>query len=138
MRNIFVPVITALVIILVLPAGAMAAKKRVKSSVPARSAGVSYSKANLNRPARSVILTLLNLGQVQSVAYELAYSAGGISQGAIGSVAGGGTQDARTLYFGTCSHNVCTPHANITGATLTVRTTLKSGRIHTKLYRIRI
>lgn len=120
---------------------AFALKKRVLTPVKkaaAKTSGVSYSKAKLSRPTHSVLLTLTNLATVFRVDYVLNYSANGLSQGAVGSsIPGGKSTDSRDLYFGTCSKGVCTPHTNITNAKLTVTTTLKSGKIHSKRYLIK-
>lgn len=120
---------------------ALALKKRVFAPVKkavVKSSGVSYSRAKLSRPTHSVLLTLINLATVSRVDYVLRYTANGLSQGAVGSkVPGGKSTDSRDLYFGTCSKGVCTPHTNIKNASLTVTTTLKSGKIHSKRYIIK-
>lgn len=120
---------------------AFALKKRVFAPVKKpimKTSGVSYSQAKLSRATHSVVLTLTNLAAVSRVDYVLNYSANGLSQGAVGSaVSGGKSTDSRDLYFGTCSKGVCTPHTTITNAKLTVTTTLKSGKIHSKRYIIK-
>jgi hypothetical protein len=126
------------VLLLLAPLNVHAAKKRVKSASHVTSAGVSYSSAKLSRGTNSLILTLMNLGSVSKISYELSYTANGIAQGVAGSINPSGTSDSRDLYFGTCSKGVCTPHYNITSAQLVVRTYLKSGGSYTKLYRIKI
>ena len=118
----------------------LAAKPRVRSTAlttTKKSGGVAYSSAKLSRPTNSVVVNFLNLNLASRVDYVLNYTASGISQGAIGAVTPAGTTDKRDLYFGTCSHGVCTPHKNITGASLTVTTKLKSGGTYTKRYRIK-
>jgi hypothetical protein len=103
------------------------------------SRGISFSTARLSRVTRSVIVTVLNLDKAQKITYELRYTANGIPQGAIGTILPGGkTTDTRDLYFGTCSRGVCTPHTNITGASLVVRTTTTGGGVNTKRYRMKI
>lgn len=117
---------------------AHAAKPRVRKTA-ATTASTAYSSAKLSRATNSIILTSKNLSNVTKVSYELSYLANGVSQGAMGSIAvNGQTTDTRDIYFGTCSHGVCTPHANIKQATLTVRTHLSSGKTHVKLYRIKL
>lgn len=115
-----------------------AAKPRVrKVGVPP--SGIAYSRARLSRATNSVVLTFLNLDKVKSVTYTLSYVANGIPQGAVGTLAvSGQTTDSRDLYFGTCSHGVCTPHYNLRNVTVLVTTTLPSGATHTKRYRIRV
>jgi hypothetical protein len=56
----------------------------------------------------------------------------------MGSITPAGSTDSRDLYFGTCSHGVCTPHRGIQGATLLIETQLKSGKTHVKRYRIKV
>lgn len=118
-----------------------AAKPRVRTS-SAKSAGTAatgYSKAKLSRSTNSVVVTFMNLGNVSRITYTLSYTANGIEQGAVGSLvpSGSGTE-TRDLYFGTCSHGVCTPHRGIRNAVLLVETQTTSGRTNTKRYRIRI
>ena len=120
-----------------------AAKARVRTTAPAlgSSAGgsVGYSKARLSRNTNSVVITLQNLSKVSKVSYTLSYSANGIEQGAVGSlVPSGASSEIRDMYFGTCSHGVCTPHRGIQNAVLIVETQLTSGRTNVKRYRIRI
>lgn len=132
-------VLTLMAISLVPPA--IAAKPRVRSATTKSTGAVAtgYSKAKLSRNTNSVVLTFINLGSVSKATYTLSYTANGIEQGAMGSVtpSGSGT-DTRDVYFGTCSHGVCTPHRGIQNAMLTVETNLKSGKTHVKRYRIKI
>ena len=119
-----------------------AAKPRVKKAVVktttiANTAG--YSSARLSRGTNSVIVTFRNLSKVARINYTLSYNANGVEQGVVGSLTPSGqASDSRDLYFGTCSHGVCTAHRSITGATLTIETKLKSGGTHVKRYRIKI
>lgn len=119
---------------------ASAAKPRVRSSGVLRTGAVTtgYSKAKLSRATNSVVVTLMNLGNVSRVTYTLSYAANGIEQGAMGSLVPSGSTDSRDLYFGTCSHGVCTPHRGIQKAVLLIETQLKSGKTHVKRYRIKI
>ncbi len=124
-----------LTILLALPHSTLALKKRVRFVV----AGVSFSSAKLSRGTNSVVLTLLNLNRVSKITYTLSYSANGIEQGVVGSITPAGqATDSRDLYFGTCSKGVCTPHYNITNASLLVETTLTNGAVNAKRYRIKI
>ena len=136
------------VIVIVLLAGSLfivpaaeAAKPRVRS-VPAARGGTAaysgYSKARLSRNTNSVVISFMNLSSVKKVTYTLSYTANGIEQGAVGSLTPSGATDSRDLYFGTCSHGVCTPHRGIQNAVLLIETQLTSGKIHTKRYRIRV
>ncbi len=118
---------------------AFAAKARVRKAGAPSVAGVTYSRAKLSRPTNSVVLTFLNLSQVKSITYTLSYIANGIPQGAIGTLAvSGQATDSRDLYFGTCSHGVCTAHYNLKNVTLLVEITLTSGGTYTKRYKIKV
>ena len=99
--------------------------------------GGSYSTARLSRGTNSVVVSFLNLGNVSKVSYTLTYLGSGISQGVVGSLTPSGAGDSRDLYFGTCSHGVCTPHYSIKNARLVITTYLKSGARNVKLYRIK-
>lgn len=123
-----------------------AAKVRVRTPV-VKSAGnavsTGYSKAKLSRATNSVVVTFINLSNVDRISYTLSYTSNSRSnpqqQGVVGSlVPSGGSTELRDLYFGTCSHGVCTPHYQITNAKLVIETKLKSGKTHVKLYRIKI
>lgn len=118
---------------------ALAAKPRARGTGTRRVGSVStgYSKAKLSRGTNSVVLTLFNLTNVAKVTYTLSYTANGIEQGAMGSLVPSGATDTRDLYFGTCSHGVCTPHRGIQRAVLLVETQLKSGGTNVKRYKIR-
>ena len=118
----------------------LAAKPRVRSSAKSyvASSTSGYSKAKLSRATNSVVVTFMNLGSVSRVTYTLSYTANGVEQGAMGSITPAGTTDSRDLYFGTCSHGVCTPHRGIQNATLIIETQLKSGKVNVKRYRIKI
>ena len=137
MRHIAIAVL--LLTLLASTSSVFAAKPRVRRSNAPRVAGIAYSSARLSRTTNSVVVTFLNLTKVKSVTYSLSYVAGGISQGVVGTLASSGqASDSRDLYFGTCSHGVCTPHYSIRNAVLLVETRLTSGAVHTKRYRIKV
>lgn len=113
-----------------------ALKKRIRAP---KIAGISYSSARLSRATNSIVATFLHLDKTKRVDYVLSYTANGLGQGAMGTlVPTGQLTDNRDLYFGTCSHGVCTPHYNIRNATLTVTTTLTSGATYIKRYRLKV
>jgi len=114
-----------------------AAKVRVRKPRAAKT-GISYSSAQVSPNTHSITLSLMNLGNVKSVAYELSYSSWEVPQGAMGSIViSGQTTDSRDLYFGTCSHGVCTPHYGLGAkASLLVCTTLTNGTEWCKRYNI--
>jgi len=122
---------------------ASAAKPRTRSVAPVKSGGgvasTGYSRAKLSRGTNSVVVTFVNLGKVAKVTYTLSYTANGIEQGVVGSLTPAGVAtDTRDLYFGTCSHGVCTAHRGIQKAVLIVETKLTTGRTNVKRYRIKI
>lgn len=126
---------------LLLVPSVQAAKPRIQKSAPTVSkkavVGISYSSAKLSASSRSVIVSFINLDKVTKISYMLNYTGSGQSQGVGGTITLNGATDSRDLYFGTCSKGVCTPHYNITNATLTVTATLKSGGTRTKRYILR-
>lgn len=135
-------IVTGLVFLIIVNP-VFAAKKRARPIVApvAKKAvvrGVAYSSARLNRPANSVVFDLMNLDQVSKVSYMLSYTANGVEQGAAGSITPTGAADSRSLYFGTCSHGVCTPHGNIKNAALTITVTIKNGSTYVKRYRLKV
>lgn len=136
MRTIGTTMIIIMISVL-LTSSVGAAKLRVRKT--SGGGGISYSSAKLSRSTNSIVVTFQNLTSTKRVQYELSYSANGVPQGAMGTITTTGlVSDARDLYFGTCSHGVCTPHYNITNATLVVTAQLTSGGTNTKRYRIKI
>lgn len=114
-----------------------AAKVRIRKPRAAKT-GISYSSASISPNTHSITLSLMNLGNVKSVSYELFYSSWDVPQGAMGSIAvAGQTSDSRDLYFGTCSHGVCSPHYGLSPkASLVVCTEMKNGTEWCKRYNI--
>ncbi len=136
MRIIIISIICVATTLL-LTSSVDAAKLRVRRI----SGGVarSYSSVKLSRNTNSVVVTFQNLTDVKRVRYELSYIASGVPQGAMGTIQSAGlVSDSRDLYFGTCSHGVCTPHYNMRNVTLVITTELTSGGTYTKRYRIKI
>lgn len=132
-------VILSLLLLLTIVPLVHAAKLRVRKTSAGGGTGISYSSAKLSRTTNSIIVTFQNLMDAKRVQYELSYVANGVPQGAMGTITTTNlVSDSRDLYFGTCSHGVCTPHYNITNATLLVTTQLTSGGTNTKRYRIKI
>ncbi len=133
-----IPVIALIVFLLTLPSSVSAAKPRIRKASSEIGPGVSYSAVRISRPTNSIRVTFANLNLVKSTTYSLSYVANGIQQGVVGTIKPGGqTTDARDLYVGTCSKGVCTPHFNIRAMSLLVQTTLTSGGVYTKRYRIK-
>jgi hypothetical protein len=110
---------------------AFALKKRI------RAARAVYSSAKLSRGTHSVIVTFNAVPGVARFDYTLSYTANGIPQGVVGSFIPTGGSQPRDLYFGTCSHGVCTPHYGITGASLTVTATTRGGATYIKRYTLK-
>jgi hypothetical protein len=137
MRKAFIFLVCSSLFFAFCSSPAYAAKIRVKKS--GGGGGMSFSSARLSRPTNSIVVTFQNLTYAKRVRYELNYTASGIPQGAMGTIATTGlVSDSRDLYFGTCSHGVCTPHYNISNATLTISTDLTAGGTNIKRYRIKI
>lgn len=127
-----------IILVFMLTSEVTAAKPRVaKSGGAVKTVGGTFSTARLSRGTNSVVVSFINLGNVSKVSYMLSYLGSGISQGVVGSLTPTGASDSRDLYFGTCSHGVCTPHYSIKNARLVITTYLKSGGRNVKLYRIK-
>ena len=131
---------------LLFPPLTLAARKRVRVKRPAtrtggvrRSAYGNTSSSVKFRPDRkALLLTISNMGNVDSVSYQLTYLADGTSQGVMGEIDLSLESAAtRELLFGTCSAGVCTYHTNISNMKLTVSSHLTSGVTVIKPYRIK-
>jgi hypothetical protein len=120
-----------LFVLLTNPPTVYALKKRI------RAARAVYSSARLSRATNSVVATFYTLAGVAKFDYVLNYSANGVPQGVVGAFVPSGGNESRDLYFGTCSHGVCTPHYGITNATLTITTTMTNGATYIKRYLIK-
>lgn len=132
--------IIVFILLLIKPLTADAAKKRTRNTglTGVVSSGIRYNSVKISRNTNSINVTFLNLNKVKSVSYELLYMADGRSQGVAGSLTPADNSDFRSLYLGTCSHGVCTLHRNITQASLTIKTKLKTGIYVAKRYRLKI
>jgi hypothetical protein len=135
MKRIFLCLILSCVFLFIFNSRVLALKKRVRKP---RAQGISFSSVQVFPNTHSVALSLFNLGSIRSVAYELSYSSWDVSQGAMGSIfVSGQTADSRDLYFGTCSHGVCTPHYGLgSQASLLVCADLTNGTEWCKRYNI--
>lgn len=106
-----------------------ALKKRI------RAPKATYATARLSRGTNSVVVSFNAKSNIQKFSYVLSYTANGIPQGVVGTfIPSGAGSESRDLYFGTCSHGVCTPHYGITGASLTITTTLTGGATYIKRF----
>ncbi|HCM81821.1 MAG: hypothetical protein UV63_C0028G0010 [Microgenomates group bacterium GW2011_GWC1_43_11] len=137
MKQLFIILFLLTLTSLLLTPSVYAAKVRVRKPRAAKT-GVSYSSASVSPNTHSITLSLMNLSNVKSVTYELSYSSWEIPQGAMGSInVSGQTTDSRDLYFGTCSHGVCTPHYGLSAkASLLVCTDMTNGTQWCKRYNI--
>lgn len=118
----------------------MAVKKRVFGKTVAVSTSKSVVVSPRLRADRGALLiNFSGLSLAKSVTYELTYLGSGQEQGVFGSVdpATSGSSTSRSLYFGTCSHNVCNPHSGVKDARLTVVIKTTAGKTITKRYRIK-
>lgn len=132
--------LTALLFILS-PTSALAAKKRVWKTTTTTSASATRPTVyvSLRKDRLALNINFSNLNLATSTSYELTYTANGIDQGVYGSAGGNeGNSAARSLYFGTCSHAVCTPHTNIQSMALRIEFKLKTGKTLIKKYKIRV
>lgn len=117
------------------------AKKKIVRGV-ASSRSVTSSKPiirpSIRADRKALSVNFSNLQTASSVSYELTYDSNGVTQGVIGTITPNGQIAAtRELLFGTCSKNVCTYHANITGMKYVVTSTLTSGTKIRKTFRIK-
>lgn len=123
------------------PSSSEAAKKRVYGStsvVSTSSKSVAVSP-RLRRDRGALLLNVSGLSSAKSLTYELTYTGSGQDQGVFGSIdpATSGNSTSRSLYFGTCSHNVCNPHSSVKNARLVVTIKTTAGKMITRRYRIK-
>ena len=124
------------------PTSVQAAKVRVFKSGSSGSSvssgtGVPAVYLKLRRDRLALSLSFANLKATKSTTYELTYVGNGIDQGVFGSIKP--TESGqRSLYFGTCSHAVCSPHKNIQNMKLSVKFLLTNGKTISKRYKIKV
>lgn len=127
-----------MVFALSVPFSSEAAKKRTwKATAASTSSATPSISAKLTGWKQYLTLTFRGVSSTTGIDYELTYSGNGIEQGVFGSIKPAEGNVARTLFFGTCSHNVCVSHRNITNARLAVTYKLKSGQTLVKKYKIK-
>lgn len=134
-------IIILVLLALFFPSPSHALKKRVWTAASSSSkASVNpWVSAKLDRWHQNLILNFGSLNKSSSVSYELTYNGSGTDQGVFGSIdPSKGASVSRTLYFGTCSHNVCTAHKNIVNTRLEVRFKLFTGKTLVKRFRIKV
>jgi len=124
------------------PKAAVAAKKRVWKVTPVSKGAAAATKpgasVSLRKDYQALIINFYGLNLTNSVSYELTYVANGIEQGVFGAVSPSeGNSTSKTLYFGTCSHAVCTPHKNLKQMRLTISFRLKTGKTLIKKYKVK-
>jgi len=118
------------ILVLVLSLFGAVQAQAVNSSMPTITAKMLKDK-------RNVQIVMSNLGSVKSVSYEMTYFGSGNEQGVFGSVKKITTKSlSRTLYLGTCSYRVCTPHKKISNIKVSVSFKLKSGESMTRVVKI--
>lgn len=117
-------------------------KRTFKSSAPAASktvsANIGVTPKLIDRQNLRIFFS--NVKKAKSIDYELTYIASGLEQGVFGSVKGAdsGSSVTRTMYFGTCSHKVCTPHRNIKNMALTVTIKSVEGKTTVRRFKIKV
>lgn len=78
-----------------------------KTLTPTATAVVSKNK-------RNITINFKNIKNLKTVSYELTYLGNGFDQGVFSTIKNIKTNTlSRSIYFGTCSHNVCTAHKNV-------------------------
>lgn len=107
------------------------------TAVRASGSGIGVS-AKLRKDRKALLVSFWNLQNAKSVSYTLVYSTNGTQEGAGGSVRPSEGAATRELLFGTCSASVCRYHTGLSDMRLEVVTELKSGKIATKRFKIRI
>jgi hypothetical protein len=130
-----------LILFLITPPSANAAKKRVygtATTVVSTAKGVAVTPS-LRRDHGALLIYFSGLSAAKSVSYELTYTGSKQEQGVFGSIdpKTSGNSASRSLYFGTCSHLVCTPHYGVTNMKLNVIVKTNTGSTITKRYRIK-
>lgn len=116
-----------------------ALKKRVWTKSSTAVSSYPWITVKLDRYHQNLILSFGSLNKSTSVSYELTYTGNETEQGIFGSIdPSKETSASRTLYFGTCSHKVCTLHKNIKNTRLEVRFKLTSGKTLIKRFRIKV
>lgn len=119
----------------------LAAKKRVWGKVTNTSAtrNSPFSvTAKLTGWKQYLNISFRGLASTQGVNYEVIYTSNGIDQGGGGRVdASEGNNVSKSVFLGSCSHNVCTAHKNISNVRLTITYQTTSGQSVTKKYRVK-
>jgi hypothetical protein len=142
MKNLLIFVFTFNFLFFIFVSPIYAAKKRIFGSVASKStSGTSVIVSpSLRRDHGALLLNISGLSAAKSVTYELTYTGSGQDQGVFGSIdpATSGKSTSRSLYFGTCSHNVCNPHLGVKGVRLTVVVKTTAGKTITKRYSVKV
>lgn len=117
-----------------------AAKKRIWGKVTNTSAtrnGQFSVTARLTGWKQYLNISFKGLASTQGVTYEVIYASNGIDQGGGGRVEAGEGNVSKSVFLGSCSHNVCTAHKNISNVRLTITYQTTSGQNVTKKYRVK-
>lgn len=139
MKKVLFPIFLAVCLIsLVSPA--VAAKKRVYGQTAVSASKSVIVSPRLRKDRGALLLNISGLSAAKSVTYELTYIGSEQEQGVFGSISSATSANAasRSLYFGTCSRNVCTPHYGVKNVRLTVVIKTTKGTTITKRYRVKI
>jgi len=111
-------------------------KKSTSHKISSSSQGVkAYVRFRPDR--QGLLISISDFNDVESVSYEVLYTANGLPQG-VGGTINIGDLEIKNLYFGTCSSGVCTPHQNITNARLSIISILKDKTVVLKPFRIKV
>jgi hypothetical protein len=121
----------------------LAVKKRVWKSLPVSTksstvvSGAPSVSAKLTGWKQYLQLTFKNASAATNITYELTYNGNGQEQGVFGSLNPSEGNPSRSLFLGTCSHNVCVSHKNVNTVRLAITYQLKSGQEIVKRYKIK-
>lgn len=86
---------------------------------------------------QNVLINFTGIKNLKSVSYELLYINNGKEEGAVGSIKPKKDTDSRTLYLGTCSKKVCTPHRKISSGSVQVKFKTKEGAVSVKNFNLK-
>lgn len=85
---------------------------------------------------QNVVLTFTGIKSLKTVGYELTYLNNGKEEGVVGTIRPKKDTDIRTLYLGTCSKKVCTPHRKIKNGVVNVVFKENGGKVTKKSFKL--
>ena len=112
--------------------------KSATKTTTAKSTGGIKSSVKFMAGKTGITVNFSNLTAAKTVSYTLSYATNGKQEGVVGSVPTTSVATSRELLFGTCSSGTCKYHKNITNASLTINTTLLSGKKTVKRFKLKV